>query len=104
LRIYTLIAKSDPNRYGDSTDGKVIVEDAQSLLMVSCPHISEELTQIWGQDMQIEIDMQKSGQLKASLQQDFVPREAQMLITPSDLNVPPCHSSAHPRLQQIVTL
>jgi hypothetical protein len=104
LRIYALIAKSDPNRYGDPKDGKIIVEYAQSALMVSCPYISEELTQIWGQYMQTLIDLQKSGQLKVSLKRDFVIREAQALITPSDPNIPRCQPSAIPVLQQIVKL
>jgi hypothetical protein len=104
LCIYTLIAKSDPNRYGDPKDGKIIVEYAQSALMVSCPYISEELTQIWGQYMQNLIDLQKSGQLEVSLKRDFVIREAQALIAPSNPDVPRCQPSAIPILQQIVGL
>jgi hypothetical protein len=104
LRIYALIAKSDPNRYGDPKDGKIIVEYAQSALMVSCPYISEELTQIWKQYMQTLIDLKKSGQLKVSLKRDFVIREAQALITPSDPHIPHCQPSALPILQQIVKL
>jgi hypothetical protein len=104
LCLYALIAKSDPHRYGNPQDGKIIVEYAQSALMVSCPYISEELTQIWGQHMQTLIDMQKSGQLEVSLKREFVTREAQALIRPSDPNIPHCHPSALPVLRQIVEL
>jgi hypothetical protein len=104
LRIYALTAKSDPNRYGNPEEGKVIVENAQMALMVSCPYISDELTQAWGRHMQGLIDLQKSGQLKVSLKREMITKEARELIKPSNPDIPRCLPSAIPVLEQIARL
>jgi len=103
LKIYLLIARSDPVRYGNLQIGKGTVECAQRALMVSCPYISEELTETWKEYMQSLIDAHKAGQLEIS-DLDWMKKEAQELITPSNPDAPRCHPSAHPVLRQLVEL
>lgn len=47
LRIYSLIAESDPSRYGEPHEGIIVVEYCQSSLLVSCPSITLPVTKIW---------------------------------------------------------
>ncbi|MDR0445411.1 MAG: hypothetical protein LBG98_04010 [Puniceicoccales bacterium] len=94
LHLFFLLAESDPTRYGNPEEGKAIVKHAQSVLLVSCPYISESLTLIWSQHMQSLVDAYRSKKLK-DFDITWMKKEAQALITPSDPDAPRCHPSAH---------
>jgi hypothetical protein len=103
LHLLSLLAKSDPARYGNPEEGKAIVKHAQCVLLVSCPYLSESLSSIWKQHMQSLIDAYRSKKLK-DFDLDWMKKEARSLLTPSNPDAPRCQPSAVPMLQLIVGL
>jgi hypothetical protein len=103
LRLLSLLAESDPTRYGNPEEGKAIVKHAQCVLLVSCPYIGESLTPIWQQCVQSLIDAYRTKKLK-DFDRAWMKKEARALITPSNPDAPRCQPSALPVLQQIVRL
>jgi hypothetical protein len=103
LHLLSLLAESDPRRYGNPEEGKAIVKHAQCVLLVSCPYLGESLTSIWEQHTRSLVNAYRSKKLK-DFDLVWMKKEAQALITPSNPKAPRCQPSALPVLQQIVAL
>jgi hypothetical protein len=103
LSVFSLIGRSDPDRYEDPKDNHVIVRQSQKALVVSCPYISDDLTVIWAQHMAFLIEMWRARRIKA-FDLPWMKSEAQDLLPPGKPNIQPCRQSAYPTLRQILNL